>query len=227
MTNDRSCSVDTFVNLINHLTSGFYAPKLLDQCALSRMIAGVAIRGFEIGLPGVFSALSTKIVDVHLLAQTGVIVMNATALDGNMLGVMDVANSSVGNMLCAIDPSIPSTIMSNFNIPQEYIERDVSGFYNDFSSSMNNLDSSWNTFKFNGTDVPSLANFDASNSDTGKLLQCKNYDNSFSLPALDGSVPTPTSDDYLFAGISLGNQDVDSSFSRDFKDMKFDVEYLD
>lgn len=222
MTNDRSCSVDTFVNLINHLTGGLYAPKLLDQCALSRMIAGVAIRGFEIGLPNVFSALSTRIEDQHLLAQTGVIVMNATARDGNMLGVMDVANSSVGGMLVAIDPSITGTVMQNFKIPQEYFERDVKGFYNDFSSSMNNLDSSWNTFKFNNTDIPSTANFDSMNAELSDMYQCKNYDNSFGLPANDGSVPIPTNDDYISTSMSMGDQSVDSSFQSDFSDIYLD-----
>lgn len=219
MTNDRSCSAESFIGLINHLTAGIYAPKLLDQCALSRMVAGVAIRGFEIGLPGVFTALASRIEDKHLLAQTGVMVINATALDGNMLGVMDVANSSVGGMLKAIDPSITSTVMQNFKIPQEYFERDVSGFYNDFTTSMGNLDSDWNQFMFNGNSIPSLANMDASNASLNTFMQCANLQNSFDLPDISGTVPIPSTSDLLTTGMSLGRQDIAPDFMDNFIDV--------
>jgi hypothetical protein len=221
MTTDRSCSAETFVNLINHLTGGLYAPKLTDQCALMRMVAGVAIRGFEIGLPKVFSELSTRIEDQHLLAQTGVMVINATAMDGNMLGVMDVANSSVGGMLTALDPSIPSTIMQNFNVPQEYFERDVAGFHTDFMGAMNNMDSNWNQMMFSGIPVPSLANMDASNGELGNFLQCANLQNSFDLPDGSGIAPLPNMTDLLSTGMSLGTQDVGQSFMNNFSDLSF------
>lgn len=221
MTTDRSCSAETFIGLINHLTGGLYAPKLIDQCALMRMVAGVAIRGFEIGLPGVFSALSSRIEDQHLLAQAGVMVINATALDGNMLGVMDVANSSVGGMLTAMDPSITSTVLQNFKIPQEYFERDVGGFYDNFSLSMTNLDPNWNKMMFNNINVPSLANMDLNNSALDNMFQCKNLGGDFSLPDMSGIVSLPSTDDLLSTGISLGAQDVASSFSSSFSDLSF------
>lgn len=221
MTTDRSCSAETFIGLINHLTGGLYAPKLIDQCALMRMVAGVAIRGFEIGLPGVFSALSSRIEDQHLLAQAGVMVINATALDGNMLGVMDVANSSVGGMLTAMDPSITSTVLQNFKIPQEYFERDVGGFYDNFSLSMTNLDPNWNKMMFNNINVPSLANMDLNNSALDDMFQCKNLGGDFSLPDMSGIVSLPSTDDLLSTGISLGAQDVASSFSSSFSDLSF------
>ena len=214
-TNDRSCSAASFTALINKITKGLYAPTLTDQCALMKMVAGVAIRGFEIGLPAVFSALSGQIEDKSLLAQAGVTVINSTANDGNMLGVMDVANSSVGPMLKTIDPNITSNILRNFNVPEEYFERDIGTFYDSFGASMTNLDPSWNQIQFANDMVPSLSNFDTTNSSIAKLFQAQNLESSVSFP-LDGSVPIPSTSNFLSAGLSLGQQDVTSSLKNNF-----------
>lgn len=219
-TTDRSCSAASFAALINKITKGLYAVKLTDQCALMRMVAGVAMRGYEIGLPGVFGALSGQIEDKHLLAQAGVTVINAAALDGNMNAVIDVANSSVGHMLTAIDPGITTTILNNFNIPQEYYERDVGQFYDSFNGAMGNLDMSWNQMNLGGTMVPSLANFDASNGDIAKFLQCQNLESSVSF--LPGDVVAmPSTSAFLSAGLSLGNQDVGQNLSQGFAGISF------
>lgn len=213
-TNNRSCSASSFVGLINKLTGDAYKATLIDQCALSKMIAGVAIRGFEIGLPSVFSALSGKIEDKYLLAQTGGMVISAAALDGNMNAVMDVANSSVGGMIRSINPGITNSVMSNFQLPPEYMERDQTSFYEQFSDSMDRLDDAWCTADFNGERFPSIENMDSGNTDLTDMYACTAADVDPVLPE-DDQVPDPTHEQYMYAGLTMGSFDTGSSIGAD------------
>lgn len=213
-TNNRSCSADSFVALINKLTNGLYNAALIDQCALSKMVAGVAIRGFEIGLPSVFSALSGRIEDTHLLAQTGSIVLGAVAAEGNINAVMDVANSRVGGMVRSINPGITQSILQNFRTPVEYIERDRSELYDQFKGSMMILDSSWDSTVTNGTVIPSVENMTGDSSELMDLYSCKAATFNPVMP-VDGTVPDVAVEEYMVTALKFARQSASSSIGSD------------
>lgn len=223
-TNNRSCNLNAFVNLINRFTNGLYNPLLTDQCALARLVAGMAIRGFELGLPNVFSSISNQVQDKFLLAQAGATVMGSVALSGNMEAVIDVANSSVGSMIPALNPGITSMVFANYQIPGELKDSEIADFNIRFGTAMTNMDPSWNSMNFisdtvNGqvsSTIPSLINIGSGNDDLMKSFQCSAYELNETLPDLDGTVPDPTNTDYLLSGLTLDDSDTDSSLTDNF-----------
>lgn len=223
-TTNRSCSADSFINLINKLTNGVYNATHVDQCALMKMVAGVAIRGFEIGLPAVFSSLSGQIEDKHLLAQTGNMVLGAVAIDKNMNAVMDIANSDIGSMIFSQNPNVASNVLSNFKLPSEIMPRDVPGFYGDFSGAMSTLDPNWLSGKFGDLSIPSVSSMLGSSAgDLKNMFSSAASADEIQIPGLDGFVPPLSTESLIAAGLEMTPYTPDEALNLSFSDLPMNL----
>lgn len=217
-TNNKSCNIYGFANLINKLTGGLYNPNLFNECALIRLVAGISIRGFDLGLPNVFSSISGQIINKHLLAQVGASVLGSVANSRNMNAVIDVAGSSVGGMIKSINPNITSLIMNNYRIPSEIRQNQIPEFQNSFSNAMTNLDPYWNTGQLPYTNslIPSIASFDSNNSDLKNAYQCCMYDSNEAVPSEDDDPPEPDYNSSINTALNLNEFDTEDAMRRDF-----------
>jgi hypothetical protein len=218
---NRSCLPQAFAALINAITGGSYKASIVDQLAVSRMIAAVSIRGFQIGLPNVFSSLTGQISDQHVLTQTGNMVIGNLAQSGDMYGIMDVANSSIGSLIKSVNPGIVKQALSNFKLPSDVNAGDLTSFYSGLSGSLNNLDPTWDNFNLsNGASILSAANMPLGNSDFSSMYKgcLSNFTTDIS-SAYQGIVSGIPDEGYLYAGLGLGQGDAMSALSNDFADI--------
>jgi hypothetical protein len=218
-TSNRSCSPDQLANLVNKIAKGAYQAALIDPCALSKMVFNLSSRALEVGLPGVFSTLSTQMFgDSKLIAQTGAMVLTSAAINKNINGVIDVANSSIGKFMNTISPAAGKKVLRNYRTPKEIGKRDKKGFYTTFKSTMEILDPEWSTTKQADDTIPSIMKMDRGNSDLTELFKMKAHTAPTEI-RLDGTVATPTHEMYIYATLAARCKHTDTrkSLKQDLK----------
>jgi hypothetical protein len=146
-TNKNPCGVDVFAAMVNKITNGGYKADIFDPCSSQKMLQGVVDRGFQIGMPGVFDAMASKIKDVGVLQSAGLDILSKAGLRGDINGVLEIANSKVGGLLKSLNPNVASMALSNFTIPSEVRAAELPEYYNDITTGIEKLDPDWASFK--------------------------------------------------------------------------------
>lgn len=212
------CDLNLFGDLLSKMGGVDFNLKTIDINAIEKMLAGIGIQGYGIGLCNVWGAVSAGVSDSGILGRAASTILGSVSDNFDMMAVRDIGRSlQDGVNVTSAVPGIAGKIMSGFKIPSEISDSKLPGFGTSFGLSMLNIDPMWATA---ADGIPSLENFSNSTlSDAGRMLEATAYDKPFSMDVLDNMTEEVSdfgNDDYLFAGSQFGIGDAASELDDEF-----------
>lgn len=213
------CNLDLFSDVMSKLSNGLYVPKGIDISALEKMIAGVGGQGYTIGMCNVYPAVTGGITDKNVLNRAAATLLGKVAMDSDMFAVTDIGRHlQDGLSITSVVPDISSKIMSNFELPSEIRDQDLSSFSTGFSLSMTNIDPNWN-LSDDGL-ISSKNLFPGEAPDTERFMRSMTCDKgSFVDNFGDGSEVFDTPDvDFMYAGMDDKFESISDKFDSDYAD---------
>lgn len=218
--------------LTNGLTDGNYKLGITDKGGLSGMIAGVTNLGNTMGINNIFSSISNTITDKDILMGACKSILPNATKDFGLLG--DLANTGIGSNLKSLMPSIAGNSIQNFRINSGTNNFQLPSLFNNISSTLNTIDSSWNNITRNGSSILSGVNLTGLAStdfhDTMEQSVLSNYQDipsSFDVGYDLGSgitMPSYSSDEsYLMLTKDIPEQSVNQCLANDFPTLPITV----
>lgn len=192
----QGCDAGEYGNLLNRLTDGAYDASFKNLNAALKSLMALAGYGYNIGLCGVFSALSGNLPKDALSRAAGGLLATFGA-SGNTNAVLDIAQSSLGLYPKLQNPSIVSTFLSNFTKPEQTRTADLPGLADRVFGGTELLDSSWSTSSYDS--IPSLSQIWDYTPDLKETTKAKLTDRV--VPDLDFA--PSNDDDFLFGSLLM------------------------
>lgn len=164
------CNSSEYANVLNKLTNGAYGATYRDINGALQNLVALSKFGYDVNLCGVFSSLTNNL-DSNVLSRASGALLGYLGGNGNVFGVMDLANSSSGLHTLKEMPGGISTAFTNFKLPSEVVGRDLSGLADRYTGAMTMFDGNWDTSKYD--DMSSIGLTGKYNPDVDTMLTCK------------------------------------------------------
>ena len=199
------CDLNLFGDLLSKMGGIDFKINTIDLNAIEKMLSGIGIQGYDIGLCNVWGAITGNVTDTGLLGRVAGNVLGRMAGNSDMMAVRDIGRGlQDGVNVTASVPDIASKIMSGFKIPSEVTDSDLGGFGESFDLFMGKIDPKWTTSE---DGLPSLENFSLDTlDDSSRMLEAMCTDKDFSTDNIMDMVDEAVDygdNDYLFAGSQL------------------------
>lgn len=141
--NTGSCNPNSLANALGAYYGNGYNYNIVDSYNLENLSSLLSTAGYSNGLCGIFSGVVNKVQDPNMISRIAANVLTNVSGNNDMLSVVDIGRSLLSGNVVGVTPAISSVIMSQFKTPNEIANRDLSGFYNNFSNGMYNIDNNW------------------------------------------------------------------------------------
>lgn len=180
------CSSNQFSDVLSKLTKGNYNSAFNDLNAALKNLVNLANFGYGMNMCGVFNALSTAAgLNKNVLSRASGSLLGTLAAGKNILGVFDLAGSSVGLHTTKENPGGIKSVFKNLTMPKEIKQPGLAGFNERLTGSMELFDPKWNKSQFDN--MTSSAVIPSANSALGASLKGQMMSEKISLSTL--SVP--------------------------------------
>lgn len=212
------CDLNLFGQLLSKMGGIDFKINMIDLDAIEKMLAGIGVQGYGIGLCNVWAAVSGQVSDTGLLGRAASTILGKVSNNFDMMAVRDIGRSlQDGVSVTAAVPAIASKIMSGFKMPSEITEAKLPGFATGFGLSMTNIDDMWNKAE---DGISSIANFSNSTmGDAGDMLSCLAKDKDFSVDNISDMATDAMdfgNDDFMYAASDFGVSDAASALDEEF-----------
>jgi hypothetical protein len=196
--NYNSCNSSQYGNALNKITGGQYNSSYNDANSLLASLLGLSNLGYDMNMCGVFGSLSSSLGNgnTNLLSRASGAILGDLSSKGNTLGILDLANGSMGLHTKLENPGGVSNALSSFSTPSVIKEKDYSVFSDRFMGSMETFDDKWN--KSSVDNSVSSRNI-SSNKDLSKVFKGKVMDNVYD----ENNLNTAPSNDFNFLSIAF------------------------
>lgn len=199
------CDLNLFGDLLSKIGGADFKITTIDKDAIEKMLSGIGIQGYDIGLCNVWGAITNGVNDVGILGRVAGNILGRMADNFDMMAVRDIGRAlQDGVNVTASVPGIASKIMSGFKIPSEITEAGLGGFGESFDLFMNKIDPAWTSSE---DGWPSVENFSLGTiADSGKMFGAMCMDKDFSVDNIADMVEDAVDwgdNDYLFAGAQM------------------------
>lgn len=213
------CDLNLFGDLLSKMANADFKITTIDLDALEKMLSGIGVQGYGIGLCNIWGAITTGVKDVGLLGRVAGTVLGRVSENGDMMAVRDIGRGlQDGVNVVAAVPAIASKVMSGFKIPSEITDTQLPGFGESFDLFMNKIDPKWTS---SDDGLPSIENFsNATMGDAGKMLGAMSLDKRVSSDSIFADPEKATdygNNDFLYAASNFGVGNAASSFADEFK----------
>lgn len=172
-------------DILNKLSGGDYNAAHRDlNSALSNLVS-LATMGYKANLCGVFNALTGGL-DSNLLKSRGAsMLLGSLGSAGNIRGVFDLAASTGGSAFSVIKdiPNGVSNVFSNFKIPFDAKQTELSSIADSTNLSMDSFYSKWKNSEYDN--IPSVTALTNVTDDFKDVLKAKSMDVSINEDDLD------------------------------------------
>lgn len=120
------CDAGSLTNLLSRLTGGDYNNAYKDVNKLLQQLMSLSGMGYNLGLCGVFSAVSSGLgLDKTALSKASGALLGSLGLSQNTNAVLDLAKSAVGLTPLLFNPTAITTFVDNFKNPSNVGETRV------------------------------------------------------------------------------------------------------
>lgn len=188
------CDASSYNDLLSKMTGGAYNATFKDISDGLKKLMALAGYGLDMGMCGVFTALSDGLPKDALSKAAGSLLEYAGA-SGNVNGVLDLARSSPGLTPLLYAPGAITTAISSFKMPKDTRQQDLGGLGERFMGGLELLDEEWDRSELDH--MPSIANAQNYQSDLGEVFSASLTDRSFSNEDID--VPIFDDRDFVMA----------------------------
>lgn len=191
------CDAGSFNDLLNKLTGGGYNASFKDLNSLLKSLMALSGYGYNLGMCGVFNALSQGMPkDVLSRASGGLLSLLGSS--GNTNGFLDVAKSSIGLTPLLTNPDSIRGFFDNFKKPSNVKETNLSNLAERALGGAELLDENWNRSQFDGS--VSIAQSSRNRADLSDAFSARLSDRSFGQSSLNNA---PSNDDDFLLGAYL------------------------
>lgn len=166
----HSCSAQALLALLGTLSGGNYSPTVHNHSSLPTILTGVVNRGYQLGLPGVFSAATSSISDPTVLGAMGVAVLQSTTGAKDVLGTLDVLESAPSQVMRLLHPDLIPAVLNGYSVPTELTGASVGALANRLVSSLTAVDPGWKVPRITSAAITTRQGA-AANPDTAKALR--------------------------------------------------------
>jgi len=186
-----NCDASSYSDLLNKLTNGSYGSVFSDANTALKSLMALAGYGYNLGMCGVFSALSSTLgLGNDALSKASGALMSIFGKAGNTNAWLDLASSSSGLLPTSYSPSAVNDLFVNFSIPSNVKEYDWTNLASRTGAGLELVDSSWNLSSADGT--LSIAEVGDGTTDLSNIFNAKLTDRAYGSDDLD---EVPSSDD--------------------------------
>jgi len=186
------CNSNSFNSAIGRATNGSYNGSFINNDMSLNNLMSLSSLGYDMSMCGVFGSLSSMIPNKNIVSRASGSLLGSLSSSKNVLGMMDLANSSAGLHTLLENPAGITNMLTGFIFPKEVRQRDSSSLSDRYTGAMEILDTSWNRSKHDGM----LSTRGVSNKNMSKLLRSRNMDNVYTENELD---VVPTDDRYFLS----------------------------
>lgn len=144
------CSTKNFGESIGKLTGGTFNFDFSDLDSLLNTLTSLSSMGYDLNLCGIFSAISSGITDSNLLSRASASVLGGLVSKSDVLGMLDLASSSVGLHTKLEFPDVASKMLKSFNLPTSMSEIDLVSLTGRFEGAMEIFDNTWKASGLDG-----------------------------------------------------------------------------
>lgn len=198
----QGCDAFSFNNLLGKLTGGGYGAAFSDLNKAMQKMMSLAGYGYNMGMCGVFSALSGGLPTDALSKAAGGL-LGSVGAAGNINGFLDIAKSSTGLSPLLHAPSGISGMLNNFKLPSNIMDSGLVGMADRTLGGLELLDEDWASSAFDS--MPSISDADVFCEDLGDVIGAKLTDRSFSITDLDA--PPSNDMDFIMGSYSMSGDD--------------------
>ena len=184
-----------FGSALSKYTNGAFQYDFLDLDGQLTSITSLSSMGYNMNMCGVFGSLSQNVPYQDMLSKASGSLMGSLSSSNNILGMMDLANSSANLKTKLFNPSTITSMLSSFVFPSEIKQRDNSSLANRYTGAMELFDSNWNRSRYDQT----LTTHGISNRNMNSLMHQRALDNIYDENHLD----IAPSDDASFMSLSF------------------------
>ncbi len=164
------CSTNGFSDILNLVTDGDYNSRYNDLNQALRGIISLSKIGYDMNMCGVFNAVKGT-QGINLLSRASGSLLGSLGSSGNVLGVLDLANSSAGLHTVLENPKGISNVFTGFKMPTEIKEANYTDFSDRVTGSMEIFDENWD--KSEVDDLMSISQITSKNNDLDKVFKSK------------------------------------------------------
>jgi polyhydroxyalkanoate synthesis regulator phasin len=180
---------DVFGSAISDFTGGDFKSSFSDPLASLTSLTSLSSMGYDLNMCGIFSSLS-KGMDNNITSKASGSLLGELGTKGNVIGMLDLANSSAGLHTKLENPSGTNTMLKGYKTPDDVKENNISALSDRFTGAMEIFNEDWNKSTYDG----GLSNQGIKNSDLQHMFHIKSLSNSFD----SNSLNTIPSDDASF-----------------------------
>lgn len=212
------CDLNLFGQLLSKIGGVDFSIRTIDLDNLEKLLAGIGVQGYGIGLCNIWGALTNKTTDIGLLGRVAGTVLGRVSENYDMMAVRDIGRSlQDGVNVTAAVPGITSKIMSGFKIPSEITDSQLPGFGDSFDMYMSRIDPNWNR---SADGLPSIENFSTGTMESAnRMIRAMSLDKSVSsdsIASLTDEVVDYGDNDFLYAAGDFGVGDAGSNIADEF-----------
>ena len=191
------CDAGSFNDLLNKLTGGGYNASFKDLNSLLKSLMALSGYGYNLGMCGVFNALSQGM-PKDILSRASGGLLSLLGSSGNTNGFLDVAKSSVGLTPLLTNPDSIRGFFDNFKKPSNVKESNLTNLADRALGGVELLDDSWNKSRIDGS--LTIAQSSRNQKDLSDAFSAKLSNRSFSGGGLNVA---PSNDEDFILGAYL------------------------
>lgn len=188
------CNASKYGNLVDKMTGGGLNTNYNNMNSLMRALMGLSGFGYNMGMCGVFGALTKGgTFPTQLLGRASGSLLGSLGNQGNVNGAIDLMKSSAGLSTLLENPSGIKSFLSGFKIPNGTRETDLANLATRSFAGMDILSDTWSQSSYD--DYLSMAETGKWNEDFEKTMQCSIKSDAYGSEDLD---VIPSSDNAFF-----------------------------
>ena len=191
------CDAGSFNDLLNKLTDGGYNASFKDLNSLLKSLMALSGYGYNLGMCGVFNALSQGM-PKDILSRASGGLLSLLGSSGNTNGFLDVAKSSVGLTPLLTNPDSIKGFFDNFKKPSNVKESNLPNLADRALGGAELLDNNWNKSRIDGS--LSIAQSSRNQKDLSDAFSAKLSNRSFNGTGLNAA---PSNDSDFLLGAYL------------------------
>lgn len=149
----QSANISSLTGLGNFLgdyTGDKNMCKFEDFDAMGGMIGGLVEEGSNLGLEGVWPAITSGISQVPVLTKAAAKALPRLINNGDLSAVFEISGSPAGKAMGSIYPNLGRDLGAAFGLKMSKDTRDKANLFNKYLGTMNNIFGDWDKYDGNG-----------------------------------------------------------------------------
>lgn len=137
-------SVKGLAGMINTVTNGGYNAAFVDKGALAGLVGGISTQASKLGLPNVFSSLTSVTNDRSIMVNAVKNIVPDAVKTGDVALLADIADTVYGKEIRKVYPNFANDVARVVNKPTGLKSKDISGYYDRVTGMFAKADPNWN-----------------------------------------------------------------------------------